>query len=113
MSGSREPFDRTTPSPIAAIQSMLSSAAESVAVAGKLTPRQVRIAINDGVADRILERVEQGGLDLIVISGSAGDGKSFILGSILARSTNPWKAHPQRVIEDATHSERPDQLQRD
>lgn len=114
MSMSNEPFNRALPSPIAAVQSMLSSSSESVAVASKLTPQQGRVAINDGIADRILERLgEDRRLDLILISGSAGDGKSFTLGSILARQTNPWKAHAHRVIEDATHSERPDQLQRD
>lgn len=113
MTTSAEYFDRGKPSPISAVMSMLSSASESVVVAGKLSKQQARVAINDGVEGRIVERIAQGGLDLVVISGSAGDGKSFTLGQMLAVPGNPWEAYSHRVIEDATHSETPEQSQRE
>jgi hypothetical protein len=106
-----EPFDRSLPSPIAAVLAMRSSAAESVVIAGQLSDRQQRVAIPTGVEDAILGEVATGGLRLVLISGSAGDGKSFTIGNLLAAPGNPWEGWPERVIEDATHSERPDQQQ--
>ena len=108
-----EHFDRAKSSPILAVMSMLSSATESVVVAGKVSKQQSRVAIDDGLEGRIEERIEQGGLDLVVISGSAGDGKSFLLGQLLKAPGSRWAAYPNRIIEDATHSETPEQSQRD
>jgi hypothetical protein len=113
MTDVEEPFNRSKPSPILAVMSRLSSATESVVVAGKVSQQQSRVAIDDGVQSRIERRIEQGGLDLVVISGSAGDGKSFILGQLLKAPGNRWATYPHRVIEDATHSETPEQSQRD
>ncbi len=106
-----EPFDRALPSPIAAVLAMRSSGSESVAVAGQLSESQQRVAIPTGVDERILDEVRGRDLRLLLISGSAGDGKSFTIGNLLARARNPWDGWPERVIEDATHSERPDQEQ--
>lgn len=106
-----DPFDRLLPSPIAAVLAMRSSASESVAIAGSLSDRQQRVAVATGVEHAITEAVAGGDLRLVLVSGSAGDGKSFTIGNLLASPANPWAGHPERVIEDATHSERPSQEQ--
>ncbi|HVM00499.1 MAG TPA: hypothetical protein VM324_14495 [Egibacteraceae bacterium] len=106
-----QPFDRSLPSPIGAVLAVRSSAADSVVIAGQLSDRQQRVAVPTGVEDAILSEMEGGALRLVLISGSAGDGKSFTIGNLLARPGNPWEGRPERVIEDATHSERPDQQQ--
>jgi hypothetical protein len=102
-----DPFDTTLPSPISAVIELRPAGSASVVRAERLTPVQERALVETGLEARIRATVT--GDDppaLVVISGSAGGGKS----AAINRLTSGGDAFGA-VIEDATHAEAPDQEQ--
>src|SRR4051794_24680916 len=86
---------------------MRASARSAVVVAGELTATQQRALVATGLEDAIVELAT--GADapaLIVVSGSAGGGKSAAIDQLTERG----KAFAD-IVEDATHAESPDQEQ--
>jgi hypothetical protein len=105
-----EPFDRSLPSPIAAVLELRASARDSVIVADDLTALQKRMLVPTGLEDKIVAAAEASGAPaLIVIGGSAGGGKSAAISRLAADSGEAFAG----VLEDATHAEAPDQEQYD
>jgi hypothetical protein len=103
-----EPFDRHLPSPIASLLDLRASARGSVVRAEQLTPVQERSYVPTGLEERVIDAATSGDPPAcIVISGSAGGGKSAVLNRIARRGPDTFAA----VLEDATHAEAPDQDQ--
>src|SRR5207249_3567346 len=83
--GLMAPFDRSLPSPIADVLELRASSRDSVVVPGELTPVQQRMRVKSGIGDAILAAVR--GDDppaLVLISGSAGGGKSLEISALAA-----------------------------
>lgn len=105
-----EPFDRSLPSPIEPVLQLRASAEGAVAVADALSDDQRRRAVDTGLELRILDTaIQDGGPELIVLSGSAGGGKSLAIATLTEVAPDAFGAW----IEDATHSESPSQDQVD
>jgi hypothetical protein len=103
-----QPFDRDLPSPIGdALQLRASSEASVVEGDGQLTPVQRRMRINTGLEQSIVEAATSHAYALILISGSAGGGKSLVINNIAAAHGDLFES----VIEDATHADAPNQEQ--
>jgi hypothetical protein len=103
-----EPFDRSLPSPIGPVLELRASARGAVVVAGELTATQERSLIETGLEARILEvATGDAAPALIVVSGSAGGGKSAAIHQLAGSGAGVFAA----VVEDATHAESPDQEQ--
>lgn len=104
------PFDRLLPSPITSILQLRAGAEGAVAVAGALSDEQRRRTVDTGLEERILDAaLREGGPELIVLSGSAGGGKSLAIATLTEAAPDAFGAW----IEDATHSESPSQDQVD
>lgn len=107
---SSEPFDRALPSPISPILQLRLQAEGAVAVAGALSEGQRRRIVSTGLEDRVLgEALRDSGPELIVLSGSAGGGKSLAISILNEAAPDAFGAS----IEDATHAESPSQDQVD
>jgi hypothetical protein len=105
-----DPFDRSLPSPIAAVLELRASARDSVIVADDLTALQKRMLVPTGLEKKIVAEAEAAdALALIVIGGSAGGGKSAAISRLAAEQSEAFAG----VLEDATHAEAPDQEQYD
>lgn len=103
-----EPFDRHLPSPISSVLDLRASARGSVVRAAQLTPVQERSYVPTGLEERVIDAATSGDAPAcIVISGSAGGGKSAVLNRIAQGGPDTFAA----VLEDATHAEAPDQDQ--
>jgi hypothetical protein len=106
-SAAEEPFDRRMPSPIAPVLELRASARSAVVVAGELTATQERSLVATGLEEAIVELAT--GADppaLVVVSGSAGGGKSTVIDQLAER-----RDVFADIVEDATHAESPDQEQ--
>lgn len=102
-------FDRSLPSPLAAVAALRCSGEDSVVATNKITRRQEAMYVATGLDDRLRDRMLQGDPpSLVVLGGSAGGGKSALIRT-LQRSL-PAGTFTQ-IIEDATHAEAPDQDQ--
>jgi hypothetical protein len=105
-----EPFDRSLPSPIADVLELRASSRDSVIVTGELTDVQRRMRVETGIGARILERLAGAGAPtLVMISGSAGGGKSLEISALAEQQRDAF----DRIIEDATHAESPSEDQYD
>jgi hypothetical protein len=105
-----EPFDRTLPSPIAAVLELRASSRDSVVVSGDLTPVQERMRVLTDLEARLLDELD--GEDppaFVVLTGSSGGGKSMTIDAIEEAAAGRF----ERVIKDATHAESPDREQQD
>jgi hypothetical protein len=105
-----EPFDRSMESPIARIRDLQARAPGSVVTEAGMSALQEEAYVHSKAEDRLLELVgSDNAPDLLVISGSAGSGKSALIDRLLG-------AHPdlfEFVIQDATHSNSPSETQAD
>jgi len=103
-------FDRALPSPIQAILRMRSSGQESVVVAGSGVSEALHV--DTGLERRLLDVLTAPGspVRLVVLSGSAGGGKSSAIDRLLSACADLFESY----IEDATHAETPraDQVER-
>lgn len=105
------PYDATLPSPIAALLALRASGQGAVVDAGSSSDLQDRMRVDTGVASAILDLARSPAAPaLILISGSAGGGKSVLIDELLRRGSDAFAAW----IEDATHSDSPtdDQMER-
>ncbi|HXH07172.1 MAG TPA: hypothetical protein VNI83_11335 [Vicinamibacterales bacterium] len=102
------PFDKSLPSPIAAVLELRASSEDSVVIPGRLSDVQRRQRIKTAIGERILEEVRGPEPPTVVlISGSAGGGKSLEISELAEHAPNEF----ERILEDATHAEAPDQDQ--
>lgn len=98
-----EPFDRSLPSPILPLLGLRASAGDSV-VAAEATELQSRMFVASGLEERILELAQGDPAPaLIVLSGSAGGGKSASIAWLRDAAPHAFGA----VLEDATHADAP------
>ncbi len=105
-----EPFDRTLPSPIAPVLELRASSRDSVVVAGEMTALQERMLVATELEQRLLELATRDAPPAaIVISGSAGGGKSAAISRLAATARDAFAD----IVEDATHAEAPDKEQYD
>lgn len=103
-----QPFDRDLPSPIAdALQMRASSEASVVEGDGELTPVQARMRVRTGLEQNVATAVSSGVLALILISGSAGGGKSLVVHNIASDHPGLFES----IVEDATHADAPNEDQ--
>lgn len=106
-----EPFDRSIPSPISAVLQLRSSAEGSVVSAGGASPGQKAIYLRSSLEERLIDHLRGGGRrELVIITGSAGGGKSAAIDLLIREGV----IQRGDVIEDATHAESPreDQVDR-
>jgi len=104
------PFDTTLESPIGAVLDLRASGHGAVVDAGSSTPLQLRMRLATAITDSIIDLARSSTAQLILISGSAGGGKSVLIDELLASAPDAFSGW----IEDATHSDSPteDQLTR-
>lgn len=103
-----EPFDTGLPSPLAPLAGLRSSAEGSVVRGGGFDDVQTRAYVETPLEQSIIDlaRSEQNPA-LIVFSGSAGGGKSAVIRRVLNMDPDAFG----ECIQDATHSETPDEAQ--
>jgi hypothetical protein len=99
-----EPFDRSLPSPIGFVLATRASAPDAV-VAGPGSELQARMFVRTGLETRLLAAARaEIPPALIVLSGSAGGGKSALIAHLRAEAPDAFGP----VLEDATHADAPD-----
>lgn len=109
----RDPFDRSKESPIRAVLELAASAPDSVVVFARggrreeLSDVQQRMEVDTGVEAQLLQELDREPAAAIILSGSAGGGKTLLLKRLADRHGERFR----RVVEDATHAETPDQTQ--
>ena len=103
------PFEISKPSPIGVVRGFLARGQEAV-VANRMTDKQDHAYIESELDDRLSALLSsQEAPDLLVISGSAGFGKSALIAS--AESRHPGLL--ENIVRDATHSDSPSESQAD
>lgn len=104
----KEQFDTKLPSPLAPLAALRSSAAGSVVRGVGFDDVQSRAYVETPLEQSIIDlaRSEQNP-PLIVFSGSAGGGKSAVIRRVLDMDPDAFG----ECIQDATHSETPDEAQ--
>ena len=103
-----DPFDRSYPSPIGlALELRASSDAAVVEGDLMLTDLQERMRVATDLETTVAAIARSGAAAAIFISGSAGGGKSLLIGSL--RRSDAEAFGP--IIEDATHSDSPSERQ--
>ncbi|HEX2015088.1 MAG TPA: hypothetical protein VGN69_00200 [Solirubrobacteraceae bacterium] len=106
-----QPFDAALPSPIAPVLSLGAQAEGSVVTVAGMSVLQSGTYIPGHTEREIVKLAQQRDApDLIVISGSAGGGKSALIASVLSDHSDLFD---DDVVYDATHAERPDVTQAD
>ncbi len=104
------PFDERLPSPIAALLDLRASGHGAVVDAGSASALQARMRVETGLAASVLTLA---GSDtppaLILITGSAGGGKSVLIDELITGNADAFSGW----IEDATHSDSPTEGQVD
>lgn len=104
------PFDRDLPSPILPVLALRNDAPESVVALGGPSELQQR-TYREGVLDRALVAAAEAEPrpHAILLTGSAGSGKSAAVEAQRARSAHLFSG----IVEDATHADAPSQTQAD
>ena len=104
------PFDESHPSPIATLLDLRASGHGAVVDAGRASHLQARMRVETGLAAGILALARSAQAPtLILITGSAGGGKSVLIDDLLATDASAFGDW----IEDATHSDSPTEDQMD
>ncbi len=106
------PFDMTLPSPIARLGELRASAEQSVVRDGRLSSVQ-RLMARPGATEEALWNAAgaQGGPQLIVLTGSAGSGKTATIEHLLERNRAEGATRFGLHLADATHADAPDEDQ--
>jgi hypothetical protein len=110
----RLPFDTSVPSPIGRLAQLRSGAGEAVVRDNQSSPVQHLMAPTGKLEEALWETL--GGENpprLLVLTGSAGSGKSATLNHLLQREQSTGAGRIGRHLADATHSDAPDQDQVD
>lgn len=111
MTGS-DPFDTSHPSPIGRLLQLRAGASEAVVREGHLSGVQALMARPGVLEARLWNALgEDPPLRLLVLTGSAGSGKSATLNHLLARQQEEGGGRIGECLADATHSDAPDQGQ--
>lgn len=106
------PFDRDLPSPIGRLLQLRAGASEAVVRDGHSSPIQALMARSGVLEDRLWsELAGQPPLRLLVLTGSAGSGKSATLNHLLQRERDTGAGRIGAHLADATHSDSPDRDQ--
>lgn len=104
-----EPFDRALPSPLMSLAALKSSGEDSVVATGRISGRQRAMYVATDVDEVLRSRVQSDpDLRLIVLSGSAGCGKSALIRRL--QEMVPLGTFTA-TIEDATHADSPSEDQ--
>lgn len=104
------PFDASLPSPIGVLVDLRASGHGAVVDAGRRSDLQARMRVETTLAASILDLARSPeGPALILITGSAGGGKSVLIDELLDRDPGAFGDS----IEDATHSDSPTEDQMD
>lgn len=104
------PFDRTLESPIARIRELQARAPGSVVAADGMSGLQEGAFVASEAEARLLDlAATETRPDLLVISGSAGSGKSALIDRVLHAQPDLFEF----VVQDATHSNSPSESQTD
>jgi hypothetical protein len=105
-----EPFDRSKDSPIAKIRELQARAPGSVVAESGMSGLQREAYVQSETETRLLALAGSSSPpDLLVISGSAGSGKSALIDRILHAQPDLFES----VVQDATHSNSPSESQAD
>lgn len=106
------PFDMALPSPIARLAELRASAEQSVVRDGQISPVQ-RLMARPGAVEQALwdAAAPGGGTRLIVLTGSAGSGKTAAIEHLLERDRDEGAGLFGRHLADATHADAPDEDQ--
>jgi hypothetical protein len=104
-------FDRSLPSPISAVLELRSSGGGAVVSAGRATDAQRAIYVRSALEEKLIAHLRGNRpRELVIITGSAGGGKSATIDLLLREGI----VESENVIEDATHADTPrdDQVDR-
>ncbi|MFI5845623.1 hypothetical protein ACIA8K_38555 [Catenuloplanes sp. NPDC051500] len=105
----KDPFDRDLPSPLAALAALRTSGEDSVIATNTISDRQRAMYVSTEVDENLARFIQQNSnLRLVVLSGSAGCGKSALIRNLQA-AVPPGTF--SQVIEDATHADSPSEDQ--
>jgi hypothetical protein len=106
------PFDTSLPSPIGRLLELKSSSSESVVRSHGLSPVQRLMARPGTVEQRLWDLCgSPQAPDLLVLSGSAGSGKTATIGHLIERNSSEREGRFGDYLADATHADSPDQEQ--
>lgn len=107
-----DPFDTSLPSPIGGLLQLRAGASEAVIRQGETSEIQSLMARSGALENRLWDAIAADPpLKLLVLTGSAGSGKSATLNHLLARQEESGDNRIGEVLADATHSDAPDQGQ--
>lgn len=109
MKEAEEPFERSLPSPLAALAALRTSGEDSVIATNRISERQQLMYVSTEVDENLARFIQNNaGLRLVVLSGSAGCGKSALI-RYLKKAV--LEGTFSTVIEDATHADSPSEDQ--
>jgi hypothetical protein len=110
--GATLPYDTSLPSPIGGLIELKSSSTESVVRASGLSPVQRLMARPGLVEDQLWDLCgPPDAPDLLLLTGSAGSGKTATIGHLLERDADENAGRFGPALADATHADSPDQEQ--
>jgi hypothetical protein len=106
------PFDTSLPSPISRLEQLRAGASEAVVRDENLSDVQQLMARWGPLEDAIWEALKpEANRRLLVLTGSAGSGKSATLNHLLKHEAETKAGHIGQHLADATHSDAPDRNQ--
>lgn len=112
MTTTEAPFDLTKPSPIARLAQLRAGASEAVVRDERPSEVQQLMARWGALEDAVWEALDPvAGRRLLVLTGSAGSGKSATLNHLLRREADTSAGRIGEHLADATHSDAPSQNQ--
>ncbi|MFD6568307.1 hypothetical protein [Micromonospora profundi] len=106
------PFDLSLPSPVGRLLQLRAGASEAVVREGELSDVQTLMARPGALEDELWEALgAEPRLRMLVLTGSAGSGKSAALNHLLKREHTTGAGRIGACLADATHSDAPDRGQ--
>ncbi|WP_157411087.1 hypothetical protein [Actinoplanes rectilineatus] len=105
------PFDTRLPSPLARLFQLRAGASEAVVRDGELSDVQTLMARPGLLEASLWDELGEKPLRLLVLTGSAGSGKSATMNHLLKRVQQTGEQRIGEHLADATHSDAPDRGQ--